>query len=481
MNDIDTLIEKDAALNFHFEANPIIKQMKITMIKNYLMDNFSDEINYLKTSRDVDIEQIDFNFEKTEFYPQYTQEERNVIKTLMYKFHYILQNNTKFNNFICRHENTDAVKNTSGTGTDFYGADSNAGNFITGNIDDFETIDLTTSSSESMSDICKEKQDILENACNFGDYRCINDYNNGLCEVCFKILIFMIFFEINEEETFIKINDFYFHRLVSQEPNFLTNIYYILMHCESPESFYQSYPDVYLGRFKYTHSIKIYRRNLYETLIGIGINLKLISKQCNCYNKQYSENFGHTKNNNNYTNRSKLISDINNLMFEITKSLYYHRKNHIQIYKLKEQLEKCNSDIKLQVETVLENYVFLAYDLAQNDKLVIEMNVFETYYISCKNLKLNQHSIYYNIGTFIAANATILSYYNNLFYYYEFLARILTIRYEFALKKHLPAIYFLNDALLEAHLCEDVSILENTYIYKYQHTKDFINCLKRFS
>ncbi|KAM0685858.1 hypothetical protein COBT_002927, partial [Conglomerata obtusa] len=162
-----------------------------------------------------------------------------------------------------------------------------------------------------------------KNKCNIDYFFCIYNYEFGLCEFCFKILLFMLFFDVDENTTFIKLKKACFEHATNCI-NLLSNMFYMFYNVETAS--FASYIHEFTTREQTSaiNAVKLTRKCYYEnvnyncnTIAMIDEKIKNISNDNNISVNLYfkmKKQIQKTKQEN-YTELNKTIFDITEIMY----------------------------------------------------------------------------------------------------------------------------------------------------------------------
>ncbi|KAM0685363.1 hypothetical protein COBT_003428, partial [Conglomerata obtusa] len=163
--------------------------------------------------------------------------------------------------------------------------------------------------------------------CNIHYFFCIYNYEFGLCEFCFKILLFMIFFDVDENTNFIKLKKACFVHATNCI-NLLSNMFYMFYNVETAS--FAAYIHEFTTREQTSaiNAIKLTRKCYYEnvndncnTIAIIDEKIKNISNDNNIVLSPYFKKKNKITKEENYT-------ELNKTIFDITEIMYLEEKTH---------------------------------------------------------------------------------------------------------------------------------------------------------
>lgn len=234
--------------------------------------------------------------------------------------------------------------------------------------------------------------------CKKNDYKCVADYENGLCEICFKLLFFINFFYILDKDGFIKLKHLY-RKYANHATNLIPNIFFIYKNVESKHSIIYLQQVNFSDKIEYIKKVKLFRRSLFETLIYtcnqiIDLNNRDdVPYNISDFNKEID-----TKNNWNHIENSVAILKLRNLLNNISYSLYHRKDNYDQFFDMQLQEIKCNFQSKNNINSVIENFVFIVDDINNPE---LNIRVVKNVFFSWMKSYINEYTNGVNFRTFI--------------------------------------------------------------------------------
>ncbi|KAM0686013.1 hypothetical protein COBT_002770 [Conglomerata obtusa] len=264
--------------------------------------------------------------------------------------------------------------------------------------------------------------------CQLGKYSCVDNFQSGLCEFCFKIFFFMDIFDvvivINDENGINRIRlilKAQFYKVVKKQFNFLPNVFYMLNNTETTDAKINSMQCDIKMKINSDNN-KLLRKCHYEEF-ALLCQKKFENTSDQPEGSDQSNGTFCINKRKNYEPVYKYqMNDLCLLVQDITRTYFFTNVSFMLIDKSNKWSNFKSNEIFNLRQLFTENFVFFNYDICYNKKLNIIID--DTFKFSWVKNKKGEFTKPRTCTHFILNTPGRTNYYNYLLNFYTFVIKI---------------------------------------------------------